>query len=619
MSFNNDPFKLYKTIVDHPTADYRKLLNEYKLRNIIDLGNIYNIQNTIYNEEKITIGNNININGTMNCNNLSSLNIITNNITLTNNISTNNIIIENITINNLLTTDISCININTDTLLTNTINCNETLNTSNINILNNVTSNNILFYDNLTISSNITTQGSLDILQNVSCSSINFINSVIGNVSSSTMIANTGFCNFLFNQNDLLYTNGVIHGDISVGNNMNYSGDFTIENDLFTNTLDISNNLNSGNIRSTNIHVKKAIYCYVDEYPNNVEAIAGGVPFNGLYRTGDLLNVCVDTNAPVVTLLGNSLSYSYINNKYVDLGISKNKTSNTVISGTIDKFSLGTYLIDYYSVDSFNNRSNTVNRQVDVVNHPVISNIAFSSNTISFNTSGQFETLEYYIDKNSSNIVALTTVVGNNIDVSALTLDATPYYVYLLFKQENNLIKKVLFGLTSSYNIDPVLEINMNTPFIIDIDDTFNLRNTVSSYSLPSTSINVTIEVKDNDTNSITLTSDSFTPDISKTYNIKYISTSSNGVSIEDTIPANIEDTTDPVITLLGDTIVNLTVGSNYVESGYTINDNTTASLSSITGFVNTDVVGTYYLVYTAIDNSNNTSSAVRTINVNNI
>ncbi len=77
-------------------------------------------------------------------------------------------------------------------------------------------------------------------------------------------------------------------------------------------------------------------------------------------------------------------------------------------------------------------------------------------------------------------------------------------------------------------------------------------------------------------------------------------------------------DATPPVITLLGDATINLTVGDSYSEPGATALDNIDGSIVvGISGAVNTAVSDTYIITYTATDTASNTATTTRTVNVN--
>ena len=79
-------------------------------------------------------------------------------------------------------------------------------------------------------------------------------------------------------------------------------------------------------------------------------------------------------------------------------------------------------------------------------------------------------------------------------------------------------------------------------------------------------------------------------------------------------------DKTPPVLTLLGDNPLDLTLGQSYTEAGATATDNVdgdlTASIDIDASGVNTDAVGSYAVTYSVSDAAGNTANAVRTVTV---
>ena len=80
-------------------------------------------------------------------------------------------------------------------------------------------------------------------------------------------------------------------------------------------------------------------------------------------------------------------------------------------------------------------------------------------------------------------------------------------------------------------------------------------------------------------------------------------------------------DTTVPVITLTGDSVVTLAKDAAYAEQGATANDTKDGVIApdkiAITGTVNTAVPGTYRVLYTAKDAAGNVGTKTRTVIVN--
>ena len=100
------------------------------------------------------------------------------------------------------------------------------------------------------------------------------------------------------------------------------------------------------------------------------------------------------------------------------------------------------------------------------------------------------------------------------------------------------------------------------------------------------------------------------------TYNIKYEYIGMYGVASL-TREVKVVDNIAPKLTLLGDSYVEIFVGDTYTDPGYTISENTDSIIDvNESGQYDTTQVGRYEINYTAVDESNNTATATRTINV---
>ena len=78
----------------------------------------------------------------------------------------------------------------------------------------------------------------------------------------------------------------------------------------------------------------------------------------------------------------------------------------------------------------------------------------------------------------------------------------------------------------------------------------------------------------------------------------------------------SIVDNAPPVLTLIGDTQIQLKTGTAYTEPGYTATDSGIDLTDQVTidGAVNWEVAGSYTLTYSVTDASGNTSTATRTV-----
>ncbi len=77
------------------------------------------------------------------------------------------------------------------------------------------------------------------------------------------------------------------------------------------------------------------------------------------------------------------------------------------------------------------------------------------------------------------------------------------------------------------------------------------------------------------------------------------------------------EDKEGPVITLTGETVINLHQGDTFTDPGATATDNIDGSVDvTVSGEVDSTTIGTYILTYTAVDAAGNSSSTTRTVNI---
>lgn len=99
------------------------------------------------------------------------------------------------------------------------------------------------------------------------------------------------------------------------------------------------------------------------------------------------------------------------------------------------------------------------------------------------------------------------------------------------------------------------------------------------------------------------------------TYTITYNVTDAAGNAAEAvTRTITVTDQTKPVITLLGDKTINTTYGATFTDPGVSATDNIDGNIAgkvTVTGTVNTAVIGTYTLTYNVSDAAGNAADAV--------
>lgn len=95
------------------------------------------------------------------------------------------------------------------------------------------------------------------------------------------------------------------------------------------------------------------------------------------------------------------------------------------------------------------------------------------------------------------------------------------------------------------------------------------------------------------------------------------VTASAGGVSTNATFTVIVQDTTPPVIALLGANPLTNYVNTVFVDPGATATDIVSGVLTSaivVTGTVNTNIVGSYTLTYSVTDTSRNVATTNRTV-----
>ncbi|WP_299367458.1 immunoglobulin-like domain-containing protein [Winogradskyella sp.] len=157
----------------------------------------------------------------------------------------------------------------------------------------------------------------------------------------------------------------------------------------------------------------------------------------------------------------------------------------------------------------------------------------------------------------------------------------------------------------------PVITLNGASTIDLDLGDTYT--------ELGATA---TDNVDGDLTSSIVVGGDVVNTSVVGSYQVTYnVNDAAGNAATEVIRTVNVNaDTTPPVITLIGDSTINLNVGDTYNELGATATDNLDGDISAsivITGAVNTASAGTYFVNYNVSDSSGNAAAQVtRTVNV---
>ena len=348
----------------------------------------------------------------------------------------------------------------------------------------------------------------------------------------------------------------------------------------------------------------------------------------GNIGAGQIRTIIVrDTTAPVITLNGTNpyiIRYAYPDLNYVEPGaIAKDNYDKEVpvtITGQLGS-DLGTYYLYYDAVDSNGNIAKTVTRQVIVVDvqNPIIH---------FYDRCPQYITIEAlyeeYDIRCDSPGYGLWVEDDYQSDLEELqkrvvvkgTVDNTTIGTYVISYDVKDMAGNSAITLNRYVTVvdttAPVLSLiggDENGDQIVEVFEEY-IELGASVYDRYDEYHNLEIEIIINHNVNVNKLGEYF---------VTYNATDSNGnKAIPITRKVSVKDTTPPVITLLGDNPMTIERGLSYVEYGATAIDNYDGPMRYIT-IINAPSgmkLGTYEVIYRAIDSSGNIGEAIRVVNV---
>jgi Zinc carboxypeptidase/Domain of unknown function (DUF5011)/GEVED domain/Secretion system C-terminal sorting domain/Fibronectin type III domain len=340
---------------------------------------------------------------------------------------------------------------------------------------------------------------------------------------------------------------------------------------------------------------------------------AAGNPASQVTRT---VNVIADTTPPVISLVGTSSINLFVGDFYSEPGATAtdnkdgNITANIVIAGTVNTNTAGTYIITYNVSDAAGNPASQVTRTVNVIadtTPPVISLVGTSS--INLNVGDVYsEQGATAADNKDGNITANIVIAGDNVDSNTA---GTYTITYNVSDAAGNPATQV----TRTVNVIPD-----TTPPVISLVGTssinLNVGDTYSEQGATAT------DNKDGNITANIVIAGTVNTNTAGTYIVTYnVSDAAGNPANQVTRTVNvIADTTPPVISLVGNSSININVGGVYSEQGATAFDNKDGNITAnivIAGTVNTNIAGTYIVTYNVSDAAGNLANQVtRTVNV---
>ncbi|UPW19543.1 DUF5011 domain-containing protein [Agarivorans sp. TSD2052] len=311
----------------------------------------------------------------------------------------------------------------------------------------------------------------------------------------------------------------------------------------------------------------------------------------------------VDEIAPVITLNGGSTISFVIGSTYVDPGataadnVDGDVTADIIVDdSTVDTSTLGSYQVTYNVVDAAGNDAAEVTRTVNVIE---------AASTIVVN--GDFESAlgaEWELQEGEGT----TTIVDGELVVEGISPGAA--YQPRLVQGDIVVTPDVTYAIRFDAMVAEDRSINIQLGELLSGAPWFNpfMNDQAVALTTSMESYEVLFTASANAANSGDLIF-ALGAGVSTTFTL-------DNVSISEITAAEIA----PVITLLGDSAVSLTVGDSYTDAGVTANDNLDGDLSASVVTVNpvdTSIVGVYTITYNLSDSDGNDAKQVtRTVTV---
>ncbi|MDB4765035.1 DUF5011 domain-containing protein, partial [Akkermansiaceae bacterium] len=272
----------------------------------------------------------------------------------------------------------------------------------------------------------------------------------------------------------------------------------------------------------------------------------------------------------------------------------------TVVSSTLDTNTAGIYTVTYSATDAAGNVAQEVTRTVNVVDttSPVITLVG-SEVTIEVGTP--------YQEPGATVSDNYDTGLSATIDSGAVNTSVVGSYpvTYNVTDGNSNVAQQVTRTVNVVDTTLPVITLN-GSDVAIEVGGSY-------------TEFGATVSDNYDTGLSATIDSSAVNTSVVGSYPVTYNVTDCNSnVAQQVTRTVNVVDTTLPVITLNGGVVVTIPLGGSYTESGATVSDNhdTELAVTIDSSAVNTSVVASYSVTYNVTDDSNNTGTATRTVNV---
>ncbi|MDB4690902.1 leucine-rich repeat protein [Verrucomicrobia bacterium] len=310
-----------------------------------------------------------------------------------------------------------------------------------------------------------------------------------------------------------------------------------------------------------------------------------------------------DKTPPEIVLFGDAFITINLGQNFKDQGanVIDNVDPNRSIYSwdTVDTSRKGSYSLPYYAQDFANNYATSKTRTVYVVDK------ISPSITLNGTAKVSIEAGEGYVDAGAlakdNYDTELTVTTSGEVNAK---LPGTYTLTYKAVDESGNEAEPLTRTVVVTDTTSPVI----------------NLLGNAVNHDAGKDYVDSTPTVVDNAADTVTVTtSGKVNVNEPDTYTLTYNAVDASGNKAEPlTRTVVVVDTTPPVITLLGDAVMTIGVGSSFTDPGAHVTDSFEKGLSfTKTGIVDMQSLGSYTLTYNAIDEAGNAAKPViRTVHV---
>ena len=320
----------------------------------------------------------------------------------------------------------------------------------------------------------------------------------------------------------------------------------------------------------------------------------------------------VDTTAPVITLIGANPINHEQGTAFSDPGSSATDnidgdiSGNIVVTGSVNTNVAGTYTLTYNVSDAAGNNATTLTRDV------IVADTIAPTLTLLGSTPHNHDQGTAYTDAGASALDSFEGDISGSIVVTG-TVDVNTAGTYTLTYNVSDSAGNAATSITRD-----VIVADLTAPVITLTGSSTVNHEQGTAYTDAGATASDTF---DGDLSSSMVTVNNVNSAVAGSYTVTYDVADAAGNNATQVVRTVIvADTTVPVITLSGNSTMDLTNGTIFVDPGYSASDNIDGDISGNvvrTGTIDINTDGTYVLSYDVSDAGGNAAVTVtRTVNV---